>query len=287
MMSGFVTALRAEIFIALRNYGNRIAVLAPLFIVSAQLILTRLGQAGETARDALLNDSPFGSNTPVVTAYGYFVDGLGTGLTLLVLIMVALAAHSFAYDRDTGLLRHLLIRRVSRPAVITAKLLQLHLTALIALALLLVGTWAVSAWLWDFGPVVEDGFELIGEGEIRAEILLGLRLALLPLPAVIAFGMLVSVLTYSTTQAVTTALGINLAIDIFKATLGDSAYYLYATFQPALLDQSYLGEVSSLVRGFSDVLIDQRMLTLNTWIPIPQMLLLVLLSLWLVQRRKI
>lgn len=286
-MTGFITALRAELFIALRNYGNRIAVLAPLLIVAAQLTLTRLGQAGEVARDALLNDSPFGSEAPAATAYGYFVDGLGTGLTLLVLIMVALAAHSFAYDRDTGLLRHLLIRRVSRPAVIAAKLLQLHLTALIALALLLVGTWTVSAWLWDFGPVIEDGFELIGEAEIRAEILLGLSLALLPLPAVIAFGMLVSVLTYSTTQAVTTALGINLAIDIFKATLGDYAYFLYATFQPALLNQSYLGEVSNLVRGFSDVLIDQRILTLNAWIPIPQMLLLVLLSLWLVQRRKI
>ncbi|MCB1670947.1 MAG: ABC transporter permease subunit, partial [Pseudomonadales bacterium] len=274
-------------YIALRNYANRIAVLAPLLIVAAQLILTRLGQAGTAAREALLNESPFGAEATDVTAYGYFVDGLGTGLTLLVLILVALAAHSFAFDRDTGLLRHLLIRRVSRPAVIAAKLVQLHLTALLALLVLLAGTWLLCAWLWEFGPVVEDGFELIGEAEIRSEIALGLRLALLPLPAVIAFGMLVSVLTNSTTQAVTTALGINLAIDIFKATLGDSAYYLYATFQPALLDQSYLSDVGSLVRGFSDVLIDSRFLTLNTWIPLPQMLILVLLSLWLVQKRNL
>ena len=285
MMTGFTTALRAELFIALRSYGSRIAVLAPLLIVAAQLIVTRLGEAGAEARDALLDTTSFGSEAPVVTAYGYFVDGLSTGLTLLVLILVALSAHSFAFDRDTGLLRHLLIRRVSRPAVIAAKLVQLHLTALLALTLLLLGSWAVSAWLWDFGPVVEDGFELIGEAEIRAEILLGLRLALLPVPAVIAFGMLVSVVTHSTTQAVTTALGINLALDLFKATLGESAYYLYATFQPALLDQSYLGDVSSLVRGFSDVLIDQQFLQMNTLVPIPQMLILVLLSLWLVRRR--
>ncbi len=286
-MTGFLTALHAELFIALRNYANRIVVLAPVLIVAAQLVISRLGQAGTAARDVLMNGTTFGAQTPEVTAYAYFVDGLSTGLTLLVLIMVALAAHSFAFDRDTGLMRHLLIRRVSRPAVIAAKLVQLHLTALLALLVLLLVSWLICAWLWDFGPVVEDGFELIGEKEIRAEILLGLRLALLPLPAVVAFGMLVSVLSSSTTQAVITALGINLAIDLFKATLGDSAHYLYATFQPALLDQSYLGDVGNLVRGFSDVLIEPRFLTLNNWIPLPQMAILVLLSLWLVQRRKI
>jgi ABC-type transport system involved in multi-copper enzyme maturation permease subunit len=286
-MSGLVTALRAELFIALRYSGNRIAILAPALIVAAQLALIRLGEAGQVARDALLDDSPFGSDGPQVTAYGYFVDGLGTGLTLLVLILVVLAAHSFSFDRDTGLLRHLLIRRVSRPAVIVAKLVKLHLTAALALALVIGTTWLLSGWLWEFGPVVEDGFELIGEREIQAEILLGLRLALLPFPAVIAFGLMISVLTSSTTQAVTAALGINLALDIFKATLGENAYYLYASFQPALIDQSYLGEVSSIVRGFSDVLIDERVLQLNTWIPLPQMLLLVLVTLLLVRRRTV
>ncbi|MBT8147481.1 MAG: hypothetical protein KJN90_11555, partial [Gammaproteobacteria bacterium] len=80
---------------------------------------------------------------------------------------------------------------------------------------------------------------------------------------------------------------INLALDIFMATLGDSAYYLYATFQPALIDQSYLGEVGNIVRGFSDVLIDERVLQLNAWIPLPQMLLLVLIALLLVRRRTV
>ena len=286
-MSGLLTALRAELFIALRYYGNRIAILAPSLIVAAQLAVIRLGEAGQVARDALLDSSPFGSDGPQVTAYGYFVDGLGTGLTLLVLILVVLAAHSFSFDRDTGLLRHLLIRRISRPAVVIAKLVQLHLTAVLALLLLIGTTWFISGWLWEFGPVVEDGFELIGETEIQAEILLGLHLALLPFPAAIAFGLLISVLSNSTTQAVTVALGINLALDIFKATLGEYAFYLYATFQPALIDQSYLGEVSNIVRGFSDVLIDERVLQLNTWVPIPQMIALVLITLLLVRRRTV
>ena len=106
--------------------------------------------------------------------------------------------------------------------------------------------------------MVEDGFELIGEREILYEIHLGLLMAVLPLPAVIAFGLLVSVAAQSATQAVTLALGATLAMDIFKALLGEAAWYLYATFHPSLLDQSYLREVSRLVRGFSDVLVEDR-----------------------------
>lgn len=285
-MEGFLTALQAELFIARRSLGHRIAVLAPALIVAIQLALVRLREAGDAARGALL-DSDFGTDGPAVTAYGYTVDGLGTGITLLVLILAALAAHSFAYDRDTGLLRHLLIRRTSRPALLLAKLVQLHLSALLSLLLLVLATWMMSSLLWDYGPVVEDGFELIGEAEMRNEISLGLRLALLPIPATIGLGLLVSVLTNSTTQAITTALGVTLAMDIFKATLGNFSGYLYASFQPSLIDQSYLAEVGRIVRGYSDVLIDERVLQLNTWVPIPQMVLLVLLALWLVRRKTV
>ena len=145
----------------------------------------------------------------------------------------------------------------------------------------------VSDSLWDFGPVVEDGFELIGEEEIASEIKLGLELALLPLPAAIAFGVLVSVVANSATQAVVSALGLSLVLDVFKGMLGEYAYYLYATFQPSLLDQSYLQDVGRLVRGYSDVLVDERFLELNQWVPLPALLILVVASLFVVQKRKV
>jgi hypothetical protein len=134
---------------------------------------------------------------------------------------------------------------------------------------------------------VEDGFELISEAEIRTEIHAGLLLALLPLPAAIAFGLLVSVCAQSATQAVTTALGLTLAMDILKAMLGDYRHYLYASFQPSLLDQSYLQDVSRLVRGYSDVLIDERIQDLNLWVPVPTMLLLLALTLLIVRWKKV
>ena len=106
-----------------------------------------------------------------------------------------------------------------------------------------------------------------------------------PLPAALAFGMMISVLAQSATQAVTSALGVTLALDVFKGVLGDKAYYLYASFQPSLIDRSYLQDVSRLVRGYSDVLIDPRMLQLNEWVPWPQMLLFIIVALLFVRRK--
>jgi len=284
-MNGLLTAMKCEVFVALHTFSSKLIVLAPALVVLLQFLLLRLTEAGQLARDNLLGDANF-EDIVANNAYGYFVDGLSTGLTMLGLLMVAQASYSFSFDRDTGAARHLLIRRVSRSSLLTAKLIHLHILATLSVLLLLAVSYLMSELFWDFGAVVEDGFELIGENEIRAEIATGLRLALIPLPAAIGFGIFISVCAQSATQAVTTALGITLAIDIFKTMLGDIAYYLYASFQPSLIDQSYLQDVSRLVRGYSDVLIDERVLELNTWVPLPTLVLFFIAALWLLQRKK-
>jgi ABC-type transport system involved in multi-copper enzyme maturation permease subunit len=285
-MNGLLVAIKSEIFVALRTFANKLIVAAPSLVAAAQLLLVKLTDAGQQARDSLLGGSGF-EQSVANNAYGFFVDGLTTGLTMLGLLLVAQGAYSFSYDRDIGSIRHLLIRRVSRSSMLTAKLIHLHLLALLSVLLLLSTSYLLSGILWEFSAIVEDGFELISEQEIREEIGLGLRLALVPLPAAIAFGLLISVSTQSATQGVTTALGITLAIDIFKGLLGDMANYLYASFQPSLIDQSYLQSVSRIVRGYSDVLIDDSVLQLNMWVPFPALLLFFAAALWIVQRRKI
>ncbi|MDP6414925.1 MAG: ABC transporter permease subunit [Gammaproteobacteria bacterium] len=284
-MNGLLTAMKCEVFVALRTFSSKLIVLAPALVILLQFLILRLTEAGQSARDNLLGNDSF-EELVANNAYGYFVDGLSTGLTMLGLLMVAQASYSFSFDRDTGAARHLLIRRVSRNSLITAKLIHLHILASLSVLLLIAVSYLMSELFWDFGAVVEDGFELISENEIRAEIAAGLRLALIPLPAAIGFGIFISVCAQSATQAVTTALGITLAIDIFKIMLGDIAYYLYASFQPSLIDQSYLQDVSRLVRGYSDVLIDERVLELNTWVPLPTLVLFFIATLWLLQRKK-
>lgn len=281
-MKGFVAALKAECFVALRSNSARVLILLPALIVMCRAALVKLSESGQAARDALMGQEDAQSSA---NAWGQLVDGFSTGLTLLSLALVAYAAWTFANDRDTGALRHVVIRRVSRPGLVLAKLATVFLLALASLLLLTFATGTISALLWDFGPVVEDGYELISSEDIRSEVALGLRLALIPLPAALAFGMMISVLAQSATQAVTSALGVTLALDVFKGVLGDKAYYLYASFQPSLIDQSYLQDVSRLVRGYSDVLIDPRMLQLNEWVPWPQMLLFIIVALLFVRRK--
>jgi ABC-type transport system involved in multi-copper enzyme maturation permease subunit len=285
-MNGLLVAIKSEIFVALRTFASKLIVTAPALVAAIQLILVKLTEAGQQTRDSILGGSSF-EQLVANNAYGFFVDGLTTGLTMLGLLLVAQGAYSFSYDRDVGSIRHLLIRRVSRSSVLTAKLIHLHLLALLSVLLLLTTSYLLSGMLWEYGAIVEDGFELISEQEIREEIGLGLRLALVPLPAAIALGLLISVSTQSATQAVTTALGITLAIDIFKGLLGDMANYLYASFQPSLIDQSYLQSVSRIVRGYSDVLIDDSVLQLNMWVPFPALVLFFAAGLWIVQRRKL
>ncbi len=284
-MKGFLAALKAEIYVTLRSNSARIILLLPTLIILVRAIVVKLSESGQQARDALLGQgdlAPTGSN-----AWGQLVDSFSVGLTFLTLAMLAYAAWTFANDRDTGVIRHILIRRVSRPWYVLAKLVNIHLLALCTFLLLSISIILISALLWDFGPVVEDGYELISSEEIQEEVWLGLRLALIPLPAALAFGLLVSVLAQSATQAVTSALGISLAFDVFKGVLGDNAYFVYASFQPSLIDQSYLQDVSRLVRGYSDVMIDNRMLQLNEWVPIPEMLLFVLIALVYVRRKSV
>ena len=285
-MNGLLVAIKSELFVALRTFASKLIVAAPAMVAAAQLMLVKLTEAGQQARDSLLGESGF-EQSVANNAYGFFVDALTTGLTMLGLLLVAQSAYSFRYDSDIGSIRHILIRRVSRGSVLTAKLIHLHLLALLSALLLLITSYAMSGMLWEYGAIVEDGFELISEQEIHEEIWLGLRLALVPLPAAIAFGLLISVSSQSTTQAVTTALGITLAIDIFKGLLGDMSNYLYASFQPSLIDQSYLQSVSRIVRGYSDILIDDSVLQLNMWVPFPALALFFAASLWIVQRRKI
>ena len=285
-MNGFVIALKSELFIARNTFSSKFILFAPAAFAILQSLLTWLTEIGTSTRNNLMSNSNF-DDIVNLNAYGHFVDGMSTGLTILGLLVVAQAAYSFSYDRDTGIVRHILIRRASRPALILAKLFQINLLAITSIAILMITSYLISGFLWEFGAIIEDGFELISEEEILAEISMGLKLAIVPLPAAIAFGLFVSTIAQSATQAITTALGITLAIDIFKSMLGSYADYLYARFQPSLIDASYLQDVSRIVRGYSDVLVNVDVLQLNLWAPLPAFVIFVGLTIFSIKRKNI
>lgn len=286
-MSSFVTALRADLYVAYRSSSTRVIILLPALVVLLKLLLEKVSGLTQTALQAPGSANDVAASLDADNAYGYFVDGMSTGLTLLALVMLAFSAWSFANDRDTGVVRHLVIRRVDRITLLLARLCHFHLLTLASLLLLCSVTYGCCRLLWTFGPVIEDGYELISVAEIHTEIRLGLTLALLPLPATLALGLLISVASQSATQAVVTALGLLLGLDLLKGMLGNAAHYVFAYYQPSLIDASYLGDVARLVRGYSDVLIDERLQSLNLWTPWPALLLCVVLAVVLIRSKRL
>ena len=252
-LSSLIQALRSEFYVARYALGARLMIFLPSAAAAVQFIASKISDSGTAARDSLMNSNNF-DDAIASNAWGHFVDGLDTGITLLFLLLVAQAAYSFSAELESGTLRHQLIRCSSRRLIVMSKLLQLHALALVGIGILIVSSYLLSGLLWEFGPVVEDGFELISEAEIRDEIALGLRLAMAPLPSAIALGLLLSVIANTATQAVVSALGVTLAMDIFKGMLGDYAYYLYASFQPALIDQSRLNVSFPTLISRADIL---------------------------------
>lgn len=279
---GLLTALKAEWFCATRLRGPRLLIALPSLAVVLRLLVLKITSANQAARGALVAGNV--TNT-LNNGYGYWVDGMSTGLILLYLLFIGWAAYGFAFERDQGITRHLTIRRLSRSVIVLAKFISSNVLAMLTVVLLLLITTLLCQWLWDFGAVIEDGYEIIGVQDIHHEIRQGLLLALLPLPACIGLGLLFSVCAQSATQAVTMAVGIALLIDLFKGVVGGVAHFIYASFQPSLLDQSYLHDVARIVRGYSDVLIDERQYLFNLWLPLPQALLFVVMALFIVKRR--
>ena len=123
--------------------------------------------------------------------------------------------------------------------------------------------------------------------EINKEIILGLKLALLPLPACLAFGLVFSVCARSAMQAVSLAIGAGLLLDIFKSAFGDLRHFIFSSFQPSLIDHSYLKDVQRIVSGYSDVMLDDRIHQLNLWVPIPEALFFLFITLIVINRRNL
>lgn len=282
-MSGFIPAIRSEWHLARHGRWPRILVILPAVAAFARIALSRLRATAEQVRGAIAGGAAPGE----VGGYGALVDGLSTALVLLSLLLAALAASSLAADREQGTARQLVVRCSSRSAWLAAKLVALLVFGCLAASLAGLSAWGAASWLHELGPVIEDGYELIGVDEIHDEVRRGVLLAIAPLPATIAFGLLVSVLSRSPVGAVSAALGALLAFDLFKGLVGDGASWVWAYHVPSLLDASSLADAARLVRGYSDILPDEEILRRNLLVPGPTALILLAATFLRLRRREL
>lgn len=228
-----------------------------------------------------------GSPDPVSSGAGWapLVDGWRVGLVLGVLLILAFAARSLAGDREAGVLRLAVTRSVARPALVWGRLLLSPLLALVVVIITGLAAWLATVGSLDFGPFVEDGYQLLAAEELRAEVLWG-ALAVVPaMVATFALGLAVSALARSATGAVAGALGLFLAFDLFKEALGDGRYWVFAAHAPTLADTSAWSELPGVARGFSDAGFPAEFLDLGLLLPWPEALLLAILAAGVLARR--
>lgn len=287
-MTGALRQLRAETY---RLLHGRLAWLVAALLVAVPLLRVGAARAADVAshaariQRALARDEPLPEAMPVGNAWPVFVDAWLAGLTLLALILLIVSARSLAGDLDLGLLRLARTRSVSRTGLVVGRALLGVPLLLVAVALTGASAAAGASWAYAFGPIVEDGYELLGSEEIRAEVVRGVVTALPALLGTWCFGLLVSAIARSGLVAVAAALTLYLGFDLFKDVLGGRQYWTFAAFCPSFVDNSYLHEVASMARGFSDAGYTAQILARNLWLPLPQALLLVVLACWAARRR--
>jgi len=230
-----------------------------------------------------------GADDPISSGGGWapLVDGWSAGLLLGTLFLLTHAARSIAGDRESGVLRLAITRSVSRGGLIWGRLLVSPLLVLLVVLLPGLAAYAVVALGSDFGPLVEDGYEIFTAEELGGELRRGV-LAILPgLLATYAFGLLVSSFASTATTAVASALGLFLAFDLFKEALGDSHYWVFASHVPTPWDTSAWSELPGVMRGFSDAGFPEALVRVGWAVAFPAALLCAAVACLVLARRRL
>ncbi len=289
-MSGTARVFRAELY---RLTHSRLAWVA-LFLV-AVLAATRVlaahiaisAEYAQAVSDALLSGRPRPEAPPIGNAYAPLVEGWLVGLTLGTVLLLIHSARALAGDRETGVLRLARTRSASRSALVIGRFLIGPILVLSLFAVSGLGAGITAASLFEFGPLVIDGFELISEEELLSELGSALLAALPPLIATYAFGLFISALGRTAAGAVGFCLAVFLGFDLFKGAIGDAQHWIFASFVPSLVDKSCLKQMAGIAAGYSDSYYEESYLHMSYIVPWPQALLFLSVACWLVSRRSI
>lgn len=289
-MTGTLRVLGAELHRALRTRSLWVCVAALPALAALRVLAAHLAEGAARAaavQRALLAGRPAPPPAGPANAWGPFVEGWLAGLTVGTLLLLILSARTLAGDRESGVLRLARTRSASRTSLVTGRfLLGLPLVVLVVV-LSGGGSYLAARALFEFGPLVEDGYQLLSQEEILEELRTAVIATLPPLVAAWTFGLLVSALGRSATGAVGLCLSLFLAFDLFKEVAGEARGYVFATFAPSLVDESCMKEMAGIARGYSDSGYTESMLLMNHVVPWPQALLFLAGACWIVSRRQL
>jgi len=285
-VSAVLRVVRAEGYRLLRTRSSWLVLLA-LFVVSVlRVFAAHVAESAETARRLAS-----GRASEVVAdtgdAWGPLVDGWRVGLVVAALVLLIHAARSLAGDRDAGLLRVAVTKGATRLSLVLGRVLLAVALVPILVAATGAGAWLCARHYFDFGPLVENGYELLSAEELSGELRFAVFGAMPALFALYCFGLFVSSLCRSAIQAVGFSLVLFFVFDLFKDTLREAQYWIFASFAPSFVDGSAMKEMAGTARGFSDAGFPPALEAMNLWLPWPQAAIMIVLAAVVLSRRSL
>ncbi len=243
-LSRFFTVLRFELGKALRARFTWMVI----FLSAAASVLTvMLDQATRTVRAAIDNGSEI-----VPSAYLGFAKGMTAGLVLGGVLLLLYASMIMANEGHWRTFKTIIPRPHHRWEWVAGKYALLLLLALVMITAVGCASFAAGAYFGDYGAIAEEGYEIYDAAFMRRSSWLAVELALLPLAALCAFGLMFSVMTDHSGIAASASLGAFIILETAKGSMPEGKYYLFNTFMPSLVDTSYF----QALRGFADGLSD-------------------------------
>lgn len=289
-MKGLIAAVSAELYRvrrsrALKLCGFLIAAVSALRVFGAH-VAVRAAWA-QRVQEAVLAGREVPERPGPDNAYGPWVDGWRAGLTVGALVLLVAAARSLAGDDERGLARIQTTRGISRSQNVLGRALLAPLWTVLCVAVSGLSSWLMASLLFEFGPLVQDGFELASRESLDAELRTAMLAVLPPLLCTFAFGLLISSVARTQASALLTALFCSFGFDLFKEVLGDRQYWFFAAYAPSLVDGSIMKEMSGVARGFFDAGYPPALVRMNFLVPSLEALLFLVLTLLVFRRRSL
>lgn len=248
-MTGFTRALRGEAYLLTRRRGYRWA-LAAVFLTAllhalgSWILLEMNHRAG----------GPGPGESGDWNFWPRFASSARAGMFPVELFLVGLIAAAFPRETGTGSVRDPLVRGISRAALVSARSV-----AALALPLVLggaaIGAAALGASLcFEAGDVMEEGFAIFDEAEVRTEVMRALGHGFPALLALGALAVFVSAWLARGAVAVATGIAIVLLPGILPGGLSSWAPWMFTSTLPGLGKESYLEKAAEFAAGYADAL---------------------------------
>lgn len=246
-MNGFLRAFRAEVYVFSHRRPMRWAhvavfALAFLYAVANRLLLgIQYGSEGSFGVAGEWNFWP------------QFVGAVRGACFLVELLIAVLIASTLPREISIGAVRDPLSRRLSRPALLSAKATVTLILPLTLYLCAVLGAALGAGLLFEAGDSMEDGMvRFDAQEDIIPVVKMALWHAVLPLLALSICALACSTLLQRTTSAVGAALAFLFVPMMFGGLLGDRAPWLFSDLLPAFGPDSFLQVAARWAAGYND-----------------------------------